>query len=268
VIEWLDGAEVSRRLGYAEAAAALEEALAGGFDPDRESPRGVLPAAEGQLLVMPSTGAGPIAVKLLTVGGEPRIQGICVLFDPTTLAPLALLDGIALTTLRTAALSALAARRLVAGEPRRLLVFGRGPQGRAHAAAIPELLPSIGEVSVVGRGEETAVEEADVICCCTDSPAPLFAGERVGAEATVIAIGSHEPAAAELDRGLMRRARVFVESRTSALREAGEVIGAGLGPDELTPLVEPWVPEPGRPRVFKSTGMAWEDAVVGAAVIA
>jgi ornithine cyclodeaminase/alanine dehydrogenase-like protein (mu-crystallin family) len=268
VIRWLDGNEVAGRLGYAEAAAALEAALAAGFDPDGEAPRGVMPAGEGQLLVMPSTAAGPIGVKLLTVGGEPRIQGICVLFDPATLAPSALLDGIALTTLRTAALSALAARRLVAGEPLRLLVFGRGPQGRAHAAALPDLLPSIAEVTIVGRSEEAPVEEADVICCCTDSPTPLFSGDRVGAEATVIAIGSHEPAAAELDPGLMRRAQVFVESRTSALREAGDVIGAGLGPDDLTPLAEPWVPEPGRPRVFKSTGMAWEDAVVGAAVIA
>ena len=46
------------------------------------------------------------AVKLVTVGGEPRVQGVCVVFDSATLAPAAVVDGIALTNLRTAAVSA------------------------------------------------------------------------------------------------------------------------------------------------------------------
>ncbi len=54
-------------------------------------------------------------VKLVTVGGEPRIQGVCVVFDAKTLAPAAVIDGIALTNLRTPAVSALAVR--AAGDP-------------------------------------------------------------------------------------------------------------------------------------------------------
>jgi ornithine cyclodeaminase/alanine dehydrogenase-like protein (mu-crystallin family) len=268
VIPYLSAADIAARMGYVEAADALEAALDGGLDPDADPERGVVPSGAGHLLVMPSAAPGTLAVKLVTVGGEPRIQGVCVVFDPVTLAPVAIVDGAALTLLRTAGLSALAARRLAAPDARRLLVFGRGPQGLAHAEAIRAVLPTIEEVTFVGRDDEAPIEEADVICCCTTARAPLFAGERVGADAAVIAIGSHEPEAAELDASLIRRADVYVESRRGALHDAGDVIRAGLGESDLTPLTDPWTPDRSRPRVFKSTGMAWEDAVVASALVA
>ena len=267
MIPHLSAADVAARMGYVEAADALEAALDSGLDPDADPERGVVPSGSGHLLVMPSAAPGTLVVKLVTVGGEPRIQGVCIVFDPVTLAPVAIVDGAALTLLRTAALSALAARRLALPGARRLLVFGCGPQGLAHAEAIRAVLPTIEEVTFVGRGERAPVEDAEVICCCTTSRTPLFAGERVGAEATVIAIGSHEPEAAELDAGLMRRADVYVESRRSAVHDAGDVIRAGLAAADLTPLTEPWSPDRARPRVFKSTGMAWEDAVVATALL-
>ena len=114
----------------------LEAALAGGLDPEPQPPRTSVPVGDGELLVMPAA-VGPVAaVKLVTVGpAEPRIQGVCVVFDAATLAPVALVDGIALTNLRTAAVSLVAVRRLAAPDARRLVVFGRGPQARAHADA-------------------------------------------------------------------------------------------------------------------------------------
>jgi ornithine cyclodeaminase/alanine dehydrogenase-like protein (mu-crystallin family) len=93
----------------------------------------------------------------------------------------------------------------------------------------------------------------------------------------VVGIGSHEPAGRETDDALARRATVVVESRGAALREAGDVvlaIAAGtLEPDELVTLAELACGEaerdPGQaPPVFKSVGMAWEDAVVASALIA
>ena len=89
-------------------------------------------------------------------------------------------------------------------------------------------------------------------------------------EALVVAIGSHEPEAREVDEKLARRAAVVVESRSSALREAGDVIAAGLEPRALMTLAElvdgASVPAD-RPRLFKSTGMSWEDAVVASALV-
>jgi ornithine cyclodeaminase len=254
-----------------EAADALEAALAAGLDPETAAPRASVPVGAGELLVMPAAVGAHAAVKLVTVGpGEPRVQGVCVLFDAESLAPVALLDGIALTNLRTAAVSALAVRRLAAPDARRLLVFGRGPQGRAHADAMQAIRP-IEHVDLVGRegAPDELIAAADIICCCTTAREPLFDGALVADHACVVAVGSHEPHAREVDDALARRATVVVESRTAALREAGDVIAAGLDGDALVTLPElvaGFEPRAGRPRLFKSVGMAWEDTVVAAAV--
>jgi ornithine cyclodeaminase len=164
--------------------------------------------------------------------------------------------------------SALAVDHLARPDARRLLVFGRGPQAEAHVHAISAVRP-IEHVEVAGRGDVPDVAAADVIACCTTAREPLFDGARVADHVTVVAIGSHEPDARETDDALAHRATVVVESRMSALREAGDVIAAGLAADDLITLGElvrgERSPAQG-PRLFKSTGMAWEDAVVAAAV--
>jgi ornithine cyclodeaminase/alanine dehydrogenase-like protein (mu-crystallin family) len=275
---FLDAAEVARRLAPAEAVAALESALLAGLDPEADPPRGALELDGGQLLLMPSAAAGDPVVKLVTVGGDPRIQGVCVVFDRATLAPIALVDGIALTNVRTAAVSALAVRHLAAPDARRLLVFGRGPQAQAHVEAMRAVRP-IDDVELVGRarargGVDDLVAAADIVCCCTTATEPLFAGELVADHATVVAIGSHEPEVRETDDALAARATIVVESRSSALREAGDVTlaieaGATTAGDLVTlaELVRGEAkPAPGRPRLFKSTGMPWEDAVIAASL--
>jgi ornithine cyclodeaminase/alanine dehydrogenase-like protein (mu-crystallin family) len=275
-LPFLDADEIGRRLSAPQAADALEAALLGGLDPEADPPRGVVELDRGQLLLMPSAAASHPVVKLVTIGGEPRIQGVCVIFDGATLAPRALVDGIALTNVRTAAVSALAVRRLAVPDARRLLVFGRGPQAHAHVEALRAVRP-IELVDMVGRdqsggGVDELVAAADVVCCCTTAREPLFDGVLVADHAVVVAIGSHEPALRETDDALAARATIVVESRASALREAGDVILAieagAASPGELVTLAEivrgEAQPEPGRPRLFKSTGMSWEDAVIAA----
>jgi ornithine cyclodeaminase/alanine dehydrogenase-like protein (mu-crystallin family) len=269
------GAGAVAALGVAGAVDALERALRDGLDVDADPPRGSVPVGAGELLVMPSSQG---AVKLVTVGGDPRIQGVCVVFDRETLAPAAILDGIALTNLRTAAVSALAVRWLAAADARRALVIGRGPQGVAHGEALRAVAPSLDVVDVVGRGGDAPeIESYDLICCATTARAPLFDGARVADHATVVAIGPHERDAREVDGALAGRATVVVESRATALREAGDVVMAiEEGALESGALIELGAlvrgtaspVDPARPRLFKSTGMAWEDAVVASAVVA
>jgi len=167
-----------------------------------------------------------------------------VAFDAVSLTPVAVLDGIAVTNLRTAAVSALAVRHLAPPDAARLVVFGRGPQGAAH-----------------------------VICCCTTARRPIFDGALVADHATVVAIGTHEPDAREVDDVLVGRSSVVVESVAAALRDAGDLLLADtLRRDELIPLAAlvrgEQAPVPGRPRLFKSVGMAWEDAVIVDAILA
>jgi ornithine cyclodeaminase/alanine dehydrogenase-like protein (mu-crystallin family) len=272
----LAAADVAQRLSATAAIDALRDALLAGLDPEADPPRSALALAGGELLVMPSAAGDHAVVKLVTVGGEPRIQGVCVVFDAATLAPVALIDGIALTNARTPAVSALAVRALAAPDARRLLVFGRGPQAHGHVDAIRAVRP-IEHVDLLGRdatGVDELVAAADVVCCATTAREPLFDGSLVADHATVVAIGSHEPGAREVDDALARRATVVVESRASALREAGDVIAAiasgALDAESLVTLADLVC---GRasvaagPRLFKSTGMAWEDAVVASALV-
>ena len=294
-LPWVD----VEQLPMAAAIEAVERALLEGLDPEADPPRSrVATGDSGHFLVMESEHGAYAGVKVTTVApgnterGLPRIQGVYVLFAADTLTPIALADGAAITALRTPAVSAVAAKHLMTGDPRRLLVFGTGPQAAGHINALRIVLPSIDHVEVAGRARgnterfaaahdaaaveevEAAVRQADVICCCTSAREPLFDGTWVKDDATVIAVGSHEASARELDETLMGRASVVVESRTTALREAGDVIHAiELGTVEESALFylvdvvrgEPGTPAPPRPRVFKSAGMSWEDVVVAGA---
>jgi ornithine cyclodeaminase len=266
---FLDDTAVSA-FSYAAAVEALRDTLTAGFDVDADPARTVMAVPAGHLLLMPSSGTRYAGVKIATVapGGTPRIKGVYVLMDAGTLAPVALLDGPALTTLRTPAVSALAVSHLSRPGPARLVVFGRGPQARGHVAAIGAVRP-LSEVVVLGRGDDPApVAGADIVCCATTASTPLFDADLVGPHATVVAVGAHEPTARELPAALLHRATTVVESVPTALREAGDVVQAGVTDlVTLTDVVRRRVTAPDdRPRVFKSVGMAWQDLAVAAAI--
>ncbi len=295
----LDAAAVAGMPVRAAIDAVVAE-LEGGLDPASDPARSVVGVPAGQLLLMPSAGTAFAGVKVASVApanpalGLPRIQGVYVLLDAATLRPLAVMDGVALTTLRTAAVSAAAARLLTPIEPRRLVVFGTGPQAEGHIAALTAVLP-IGEIVVVGRtpgraevlaarcsttavsaraGRPADVAGADIVVCATTSSTPLFDGAEMGDDVLVIAVGSHEPGVTEVDVALMGRSQVVVEDRTTALREAGEVVAAAaagvLAADSLVGLADlvcgRATVDRTRPRVFKCVGMAWEDRAVAARV--
>src|SRR5262249_34134717 len=114
----LDAAAVARLVPPALAVRLLEEALKGGLDPEDTPARTGVDFPSGQLLMMPAVAGGYAGLKAVTIApanparGLPRIQGTYLLFTADTLTPLATLDGIALTSLRTPAVSALAAAHL------------------------------------------------------------------------------------------------------------------------------------------------------------
>jgi ornithine cyclodeaminase len=219
--------------------------------------------------------------------GLPRIQGMYLLLDAETLGPLAMLDAAELTTLRTAAVSALAVDVLAEPAASRLVVFGTGPQARGHITAIRAVRP-IEEVTVVGRtpertlafvstvdaraGAASDVAHADVVVCATTAREPLFDGALLAPGATVVAVGSHEHRAREVDDTTVRGSTVVVEARSAALREAGDItrpLAAGVfDADTLVDLASvvrgAVTVDPARPRLFKSVGMGWEDLVVAA----
>ncbi|MFC9293475.1 ornithine cyclodeaminase family protein [Streptomyces sp. NPDC057011] len=295
---------MARLLTPAAATDALAAALRDGPDPESGPQRTALAVPGGELLLMPAASGAYAGVKVAGVApgnparGLPRITGSYLLLDGPTLRPLALLDGAALTALRTPAVSALALRHLApAGRPLRLVLFGSGPQAYGHLEAVLSVR-ELSEAVVVARqpagarklaayaetlgvpartGTAGDVAGADLVVCCTTAREPLFDGRLVGPGAVVVAVGSHEPDARETDTALIRRSAVYVESRAAALREAGDLLvpeaEGAIGPGHITgtlaDLVAGRMPAggpPGCPQVFKSVGMAWEDLAVAVAL--
>ncbi|MPV38590.1 ornithine cyclodeaminase family protein [Georgenia subflava] len=302
----ISAADVAARTSTTDAVDALEAALRSGLDPEHDVPRSRVTTQTGELLIMPSTLAGLSGVKLLSstpdnaVRDQPAIQGAYLLFEGPGQRPAALIDGIALTNLRTPAVSALAVRHLAppAARQERVAIFGTGPQARAHALALLEER-DVASIDVVGRKPDAvreladelgaagvevsthpvedcaaAVREADIICLCTGARTALFDGALVKDSAVVVAIGSHFTDTRETDDTLVGRATVVVESRATTLREGGDVViplGSGVLREEDVVTLADVVTgrhavDPARPRFFKTTGMPWEDLVVAAEV--
>jgi ornithine cyclodeaminase len=254
-VRFLD-ADAVAALGPAAAVHAVTQALLAGLDPSADPLRVSVDLSHGQFLLMPSEARAATGVKVVTVApdnparGLPRIQAVYLLFDRQTLTLRAALDGTALTTLRTPAVSVAAVVNRLPPRALRVAIIGAGPQATGHAVTL------------------AAVRPVDV--CATSAWSPVFDSRLLRDDAVVVAVGSHEPDATELDASLLRRATVVVEDV-----EAGDVVMAiaqgALTPRDLVPVrdvVRGSVDVPsGRPLVFKSVGMAWQDLVIAEAVL-
>jgi len=305
--------EITDSFSFLSAVNAIEEALLGGLDPAGDLPRSILPIEKGELLLMPSTSVEGSGIKVLTIApnnpalNEPRIQGIYLLFDKENLAISSILDGAALTTYRTPAISFAAVRKgleLSRGEIS-VVVFGSGPQAISHIQTLAALDVKVTSVVFVVRDIEKAqkripdvaqmgltsdcaiqilgaeshevnqhLQQADLVIAATTARTPLFDSTHLKQSVIVIAVGSHEPDIREIDSKLIARAQVVVETRASALREAGDVIMAiGDGSISAQSLHELADVVCGRttlnreqPIFFKSSGMSWEDLVIARAI--
>src|SRR3712207_1966268 len=149
----LDADAVRAACGPVDAVEAITAALVGGLDPAADLPRHAVALRAGQFLLMPSEtsqSGAHVGIKVVTVApgnparNLPRIQASYLLFDADSLTLVAVLDGTALTALRTPAVSVAAVRPrlLAASGPLRLAVFAAGPPAHRHGAArAPALAP-------------------------------------------------------------------------------------------------------------------------------
>ena len=301
-MELIDGDELRRRLPVVDAIDALEQAFRDG-DPAATPMRSHVETDAGSFIVMPAASDLGVGAKLVTVTegnpgvGLPLIHAVYALFDPTTQAPLAVLDGGALTALRTSAVSGLATRYLARPEASRLVVFGAGVQATAHLHAMRAVRP-IDRLTVVSRGSSRAadlveqaraagldarigepadVAAADIVCTCTTSKEPLFDGSRLAPGCHVNAVGAYQPTTREVDTATVAQARVVVETREVAAAEAGELLLAveegAIGWDHVLADLAEVVRGaeirrgPEDRTLFESVGLAFEDLAVAAATV-
>ncbi|WP_309133091.1 ornithine cyclodeaminase family protein [Brevibacterium sp.] len=305
-VKYLDAEAVFSALSPAEAVDALINALADGFDPENDIPRTIRDVSAGNMIMMPAEIGDWVGVKLVGVAvknaeiGLPRIQGQYLMYDAATMTLKSILDGAALTTLRTPAVSVAAIRPALGRftEPVNVVVFGAGPQGTGHVDTLSDVLDVAladvtfvvrtpdrvddgvrdrGRVLEAGSAEvDAALSAADIIVTATTARSPLFSADLIRQGAVVMACGSHDPDARELPADLFRTATVVVESLSTVLREGGDVVLAiqdgALDAEDLVTMKQFNAAEVPAPEdqtvIFKGSGMSWEDLAVAAEVVA
>jgi ornithine cyclodeaminase/alanine dehydrogenase-like protein (mu-crystallin family) len=269
----LSDADVRQLLSYADCVAVMRTALTGlatgrAGQPLRSVAR--LAAAPGLLGLMPSYLAGPspesgaseteadsdegaYGLKVITITpsnparGLDAHQGAILVFDGRTGMPQTLLNGSALTEIRTAAMSVLATDLLARPGAADLAIIGTGFQGRAHVLAFSQTRP-LRRIRVAGRSQaraadlaadlrpqvsaditacssvQEAVAGADIIVTATSSSVPVLERAWIDPGAHINAVGAYVPAARELDGATVAAAALFADRRESLEAESGDFL--------------------------------------------
>jgi alanine dehydrogenase len=276
---------------------AMIDALAEGFVALSEGkvvapPRNGVEVPHGFLLSMPGWAPGKsIGVKLVAgfhdnpKYGLPGHQALICLFDAEHGTPLAVMDGTAITALRTAGGAAVATRLLAREDARTLAIIGAGVQGQSHLQVIPHVR-AIEEIRIASlfpedaaklaaqdkrataiATYEEAVRGADIVCLTTSSATPVISLDWLSPGTHVTSVG-YNPPGGELDRAVVEAGRLFVETAMAfADPPAGCAELAGLDPSAGAELGEVLLgKKPGRRTpeeltVYKAMGHAMEDLV-------
>lgn len=270
-----------------------------------------IPAYQGISLIMPAYlhETGDLAVKLVSVFPSntahrlPVINGVVLALDVMTGVPLALMNGGAVTAIRTGAASGAATDLLARPDARTAAIFGSGVQARpqleaicavrdisqvwvyspnqAHAEQFARDMAGRGRIPphiTVAQTPAQAVREADIICTATSSGTPVFNGQDVRPGTHINAVGTFRPDQREVDTETVRRALVVIDEREAMWAEAGDLvlplqageisedhIAAELG--EIVAGLKPGRTSPDQITLFKSVGNAVQDAAAAGIVL-
>ena len=267
-MRFIDREEVAKRLTYEMCIPIVRKAMiAFSRGETKQLLRSIIFLSAGRLFgVMPGAlgGDAPFGAKLISVFaenfalGKPSHQGLVILFDPETGAPVCVVDAGAITAIRTAAASAVATDALAGKNARRLAILGYGEQAATHARAISQMRNLEGIV-VWGRSQERAcawaermqaelarpvaaartveeaVAEADIVCTVTSSAEPILKGEWVRPGTHLNLVGSSHAGPVEVDNHLVVSSRFIADSREGVLNQGAEFLRAkqaGLIGDE------------------------------------
>ncbi len=289
--------------------AAMEDVSAGrGSIPPRIA---AMVTDRGLLAAMPAyLPTGGLAAKLVSLfpgnAGSPlpTHQAVVVVLDADSGQPLALMDGTSITTLRTAAGSALSAELLAREDAATLAILGTGVQARAHAEAMVRVRP-IQRIRVAGRSREHAASlssalqdslgipvqtvdtyaeacaDADLICAATHSPDPVVRRDYLRPGVHVMSVG-YNTAGREVDSATVVDAVVVVESRDAVLapppagsNDLRTPMQEGLiGPDHIDAEIGELLlgtragrTSPAQITLYKSVGIAAQDVAAAHLVL-
>ncbi|MHA4837489.1 ornithine cyclodeaminase family protein [Sphingopyxis sp. MSC1_008] len=261
-IRFIDAAEVRTRLDHATCIDLMRSAMiALAEGRSRQLLRGIIDLDGGDLFgVMPGAldgagfGAKIISIFPAAAAHGSSHQGIIILFDRASGAPVCVIDASEVTAIRTAAASAAATDALARPDARRLAIMGTGEQAWHHVAAVRHVRP-LTEVRIWGRTPEKAealagriaddfglvarttasaaeaAEDAHIICTLTGAAEPFLLDAHVADGAHINAVGSSRAGPSEIDEALVVRARFVPDHREGVLAQGAEYLrasGAGL----------------------------------------
>jgi len=251
--------EVARRLTYEVCIPIIRKAMIDlSRGETRQLLRSIIPLAEGRMFgIMPGAlgEAAPFGAKLISVfpenfeKGLQSHQGLVILFDPNSGAPVCVVHAGEVTAVRTAAASAVATDALARPNASRLALLGYGEQAATHARAISKVR-ALNHLTVWGRSREragefaarmaaelgipadavgdarTAVAQADIVCTVTNAQEPVLLGEWVQPGTHLNLVGSSFAGPVEVDDDLVVRSRFIADSREGVLRQGAEFLRA------------------------------------------
>jgi len=258
-MRFIDREEVARRLTYQVCIPIVRDAMiAFSKGETKQLLRSIIPLSEGRLFgVMPGAlgGNAPFGAKLISVfpdnfaQGIQSHQGLVILFDPGTGAPVCVVHAGEITAIRTAAASAVATGALARKDAWRLAILGYGEQAATHARAISKVR-DLASIVVWGRSPdralafvermqaefavplasvesvEEAVAQADIICTVTAAAEPILKGDWVRPGTHVNLVGSGFAGPVEVDNDLVVRSRFIADSREGVLQQGSEFLRA------------------------------------------
>ena len=231
--------------------------------------------------------------------GLPTIQGALVLFDATNGTPLAVMDSAPITTLRTAATTAVAASSLAGPDASTVTFVGCGVQARAHLAALREVRdlrrvfavdvrPDVAEEFCkfamldqrvecqVASSLRVATRASEIVVTCTPSNHPILHVDDVSAGTFVAAVGADNEHKQEIDPELLRGSAIVVDDldQCGRIGDLHHALAAGIiSANDVRASLDQVIAasRPGRTAadeiiVFDSTGLALEDVAAAGLV--
>ncbi len=258
-MRFIDRDEIRRRLTYDVCIPIVRDAMiAFSKGETRQLLRAILPLGEGRLFGSMPGGLGGnhvFGAKLISVfpenfaEGVQSHQGVVVLFDGASGAPVCILHAGEVTAIRTAAASAVATDALARKGAKRLAILGYGEQARTHARAISQVR-KLETITVWGRSAERAqqyareveaelgipiaaaptaracVVDADIVCTVSSAKEPILEGQWLRPGAHVNIVGSSYAGPVEVDTDLVARSRFIADSREGVLAQGAEFLRA------------------------------------------
>ena len=269
-----------------------------------------VPEHKGDILIMPaySRDTCRFGLKVITLFPDnpaldlPFIQAMVMLYDAATGSPLAIMEGTALTAIRTGAGCGAATELLARDDVSKVAIFGAGIQSRTQLEATCAVRPireasvfdqdtaraalfaremsaQLGITVTVAATSAEALAGAGVVCTATTASTPLFADSELAAGTHINAIGSYKPHMREIPPETVVRSYLVVDRTDAAWEEAGDLImplNDGLiGKDhvraelgEIVAGTKPGRPDPQAITFFKSVGNAIQDLAAASLVLA